>query len=330
MKKATSSLKPGNEYDRVFKENMQLALPGIIKRLLGLRLVHSEDLPAELQQTKERKPDVLKKATDTNGQTFILHIEWQLKNDREMLYRMAEYRIMLMRKYHLLVKQYVIFIGTGKSTMQQSIEEQGFSFHYQIIALSQVNYKLFLQSKEPGEKLLAILANFGTEKEEKVIAAIIRQVRRAVGSDLTAGKYFNQLRVLAQLRNLPFKIEDMLDSISTFFKEEKDPFYIRGQKKGIELGREEGIEEGIEKGIEKGEAKKGFIVVANLIEKLGLNDEQAADIAKVTVEFVKEVRSSLKNSDLLLELENMLDSISTFFKEEETRFTSGGTNGVLK
>ena len=219
-----------------------------------------------------------------------------------MVYRMAEYRIMLLRKYRLLVKQYVLFIGKGKATMQDRINEESFVYDYRLIALSQVDYKLFLQSKEPEEKLLSILANFGNEKEEQVLAAIIGQIRSAAGSDLRVGKYFNQLRVLAQLRNLPFKLADMLDSISTFFKPERDPFFKlgkeqgieQGMEKGIELGKEQGIELGKEQGIEQGEAKKGFVVVANLIAKLGLNDEQAADIAKVTVQFVKEVRESLK------------------------------------
>jgi hypothetical protein len=39
--------------------------------------VHSEELPDDVQHTKERKPDVLKKITDKNGDTFVLHIEWQ-------------------------------------------------------------------------------------------------------------------------------------------------------------------------------------------------------------------------------------------------------------
>jgi predicted transposase YdaD len=34
--------------------------------------------------------------------------------------------------------------------------------------------------------------------------------------------------------------------------------------------------------------------VRNLITKLGLSDEQAADVAGVTIEFVKQVRATLK------------------------------------
>ncbi len=281
MKKLTARNPQGNEYDKVFKENMEQALPGLIEHLLGLHIVHSEGLPEALQQTQERKPDVLKKVTDTDNHTFILHIEWQVKNDKEMVYRMVEYRAMLLRKFRLPVKQYVLFIGSGRPSMQVSIDQEDFVYRYRLIALSQVDYKLFLQSDKPEEKILALLANFGNEKEDQVLKIIIQQIQKVTGGSLTAGKYFNQLRVLSQLRNLPFKIDDMLDSISTFFKEERDPFFIRGEAKGIE------------KGIEKGEAKKSVEVVANLIGKLGLNDEQAADVANVPVQFVKDVRKSL-------------------------------------
>ncbi len=70
----------------------------------------------------------------------------------------------------------------------------------------------------------------------------------------------------------------MLDSITTFFKPERDPFF--------KLGKEQGIEQT--------EVKKSREFVTNLILKLGWSDEQVADIANVTVEFVRDVRSSLK------------------------------------
>lgn len=272
------SHKHGNAYDKIFKENMEQALPGLIKHLLGLHIVQSEEISGDLQQTKERKPDVLKKVTDVNNHTFILHIEWQVKNEKDMVYRMAEYRVMLLRKYRLPVKQYVLFIGNGQATMSGSIDEEDFMFRYRLIALSQVDYKLFLQSGKPEEKMLAILADYGNDNDEKVLKAVLKQIQEATDSDFATGKYFNQLRVLAQLRNLPFKVNEMLDSINTFFKAEKDPFYKMGE----------------EKGEEKGEAKKSYEVVVNALEKFEYTDEQAASIAGVSIGFVKGVRQSLK------------------------------------
>jgi flagellar biosynthesis/type III secretory pathway protein FliH len=64
----------------------------------------------------------------------------------------------------------------------------------------------------------------------------------------------------------------------------------RGLERGLERGREEGIEKGMEQGIEKGRED----VVKYLIIKLGLNDEQAANVAGVPVATVKKIRASLR------------------------------------
>ncbi len=99
-------------YDKIFRENMEAVLPGLVKNLLNIHTVSSEEIPDSLQFTKEREPDLLKKVTDTDGNIFILHLEIQTGNEAtNMPFRMAEYLIMLTRKYHLPVLQYVIYIG---------------------------------------------------------------------------------------------------------------------------------------------------------------------------------------------------------------------------
>ena len=60
----------------------------------------------------------------------------------------------------------------------------------------------------------------------------------------------------------------------TFFKEENDPLFYRGEIKGREETREE--------------------IISNLLEKLGLFDEQAASVANVPVEVVQKIRKKLK------------------------------------
>ena len=51
--------------------------------------------------------------------------------------------------------------------------------------------------------------------------------------------------------------------------------------------------EGIEKGIKETEARKNHDFVENLIVKLALSDEQAADVAEVSLSFVKKVRKEI-------------------------------------
>jgi hypothetical protein len=114
------------------RRSPEAALPGLIKNLLGIHAVHTEELPDNIQHTKERKPDVLKKVTDKNGETFVLHIQFQVKDELEMVFRMAEYYIMLLRQYQLRVQQYVIYIGAGNPTMTDHIRSEPMSFKYHL------------------------------------------------------------------------------------------------------------------------------------------------------------------------------------------------------
>jgi hypothetical protein len=158
-----------NQYDKIFPENLEAALPGLIKNLLGIHAVYTEELPDDIQHTKERKPDVLKKVTDKNGETFVLHIEFQVKDELEMVYRMAEYYIMLLRRYRLRVQQYVIYIGASTPAMTDHIRSEPMNFKYRLITFSAVDYQLFLRSENPEEKMLAILADFGGGDPKRII-----------------------------------------------------------------------------------------------------------------------------------------------------------------
>ena len=76
--------KQGSQYDRIggpkiFKENIEAVIPALMRKVLGINAVQSEDLPDDLQHTKERKPDVLKKITDEQGETFVLQSEFALR-----------------------------------------------------------------------------------------------------------------------------------------------------------------------------------------------------------------------------------------------------------
>ena len=143
-----------NQYDKILRENIEAALPGLIRNLLNIHAINTEELPDDIQHTKERKPDVLKKVTDKKGETFVLHIEFQVKDESNMVFRMAEYYIMLLRRYELPVRQYVIYIGAGTPTMTDHIRSEPMNFKYQLIALSAIDYHLLLRSDNPEEKML--------------------------------------------------------------------------------------------------------------------------------------------------------------------------------
>jgi len=185
-----------NQYDKILRENLEAALPGLIRNLLGIHAIHTEELPDDIQHTKERKPDVLKKVTAKNGETFVLHVEFQVKDELEMVFRMAEYYIMLFRKYQLRVRQYVIYIGAGKPAMTDHIRSEPMNFKYQLISLSAVDYHLLLRSDKAEEKMLAILADFGVGDPKRIIENIVNQI-------ITTSKgNFSKLRHIQQLHSI--------------------------------------------------------------------------------------------------------------------------------
>lgn len=56
--------KQASQYDKIFRENIEAVIPNLIHTILGITAVSSEELPDDIQHTKERKPDVLKKIVD--------------------------------------------------------------------------------------------------------------------------------------------------------------------------------------------------------------------------------------------------------------------------
>jgi len=284
MPNRNQNRKQASQYDKIIKENLEATLPVIIRDLLGLDILLSEELPDDVQHTKERRPDALKKVTDTAGNTYILQVEFQVEDEKEMVYRMAEYNIMLMRRYQLPIKQYVIFLKDINPIMPTSLVTEYLKFYFTLIKISEVNYKLFLKSNNPEVKMLGILANFGNEDSYQAVKSIIDGIHSFTEGDFAASRYFKQLRIFVQLRrNVELQFEKAMETVTKFFKEENDFLYRRGEIKGVIEGQIEG------------EEKKSRVVVANLIVQLGLTDEQAADIAEVEVAYVSKIRAELRN-----------------------------------
>ena len=263
-----------NQYDKILRENIEAALPGLIRNLLNIHAVNTEELPDDIQHTKERKPDVLKKVTDKKGEAFVLHIEFQVKDEPKMVYRMAEYYIMLLRGYELPVRQYVIYIGAGNPIMTEHILSEQMNFKYRLIALSAVDYQLLLRSDNPEEKILAILADFGGGDPERIIENIVNQVIATSKGDFSKRKHIQQLRILAQLRNLEPESLRIMDSIANYITKEKDILYRLGEREGI--------------------AKEKEAFVKNLLLNTNFTIGKIASLSNVTEAFVKKVKKTLK------------------------------------
>jgi len=270
-----------SQYDKILKENMEAVLPALMKNLLGIHAVDTEELPDDIQHTKERKPDVLKKVNDGNGNIFVLHLEFQVVDEKQMAFRMAEYCIMLLRQYELPVRQYVIYLGEGLPRMKNQICSENLQFQFQIVALSAIDYHTFLSADTPEGRLLAILGDFGNSDRLHVVETIVKEVIAGSQNGLLKERRLRQLVVLSNLRKLAPEVKEFMESIATWFKKERDALYLMGQ------------EEGIEQGIAQGEEKKTLEFIRALLLNTNHSIREIAKLVNVPEAFVLEVKESL-------------------------------------
>jgi hypothetical protein len=182
---------------------------------------------------------------------------------------MADYFVMLDRKYKIPVEQFVIYIGEGSSQISPTLVRKRMTFEYPLISFSELDYEIFLKSNKPEEVILGILANFKNEQPEKALQQIITRIDETSDGDFAFKKYFKQLRVLSQLRNLDLKLKTVMDSIANLISEERDVLYMRGLDKGKET------------------------FVTYLLQEANHTTDQIADIAGVSVDFVQTVKKKL-------------------------------------
>ena len=271
MEKKTQT-KEGNQYDKIVKENIEAVVPAILDKVLGIRVLESIELSADLQRTKELKADVLRKITESSENTFILHLEFQAADDPEMHYRMQEYYGMIKRKYKLPIKQCVVYIGAKQTKMLTKLDEDSNHFEYLLIEVNKINYQKFLNSSRPEEILFSVLSDFGNEKPEKAVFDILNRVEETSKSENTFKRHFQQLRTLARLRNIEPLIDQVMDSVANYMKDENDILFIVGKKQEQEK------------------------FVRYLLQQTDFDMSKISNIVGVSLDFVKRIKQKLSNN----------------------------------
>ncbi|PIY10169.1 MAG: hypothetical protein COZ18_06590 [Flexibacter sp. CG_4_10_14_3_um_filter_32_15] len=258
------------DYDKIFKENIeQMALP-LAEKLLAIRPEKLKDISVDLQQTIERKPDFIKKVVHKDAtKDYILHIEFQVVDEPKMLHRMLEYYALMFRKHNLRLKQVVFYIGEGKAKMLTQINHNELNFEFSLVNVQEIAYTEFLNSDKPEEVILAILANFQNKKPEIVIQSILQRIINLTEPNLKQLKYVRQLEILSLLRDLDKETLNQTKNMALIFDIEKDHLFKKGEGKGIAIA-----------------AKR--MLLANF------TIQQVADVLKVPKEMVEEIAKSIK------------------------------------
>lgn len=276
----------GQDYDKIIKENIESVLLPLAKKALGLPEPEGMiEIPDDLQYTIERKPDFLKIITNADGESlFILHLEFQTRDESDMLSRMLFYAAQLYGKYKLPVKQYVFYIGKRPAKMRRELEQEDLFFRFHVRNVVDVPYQTFLNTDKPEEMVLAILGNLGKESPQKAIQHILTTIKANETSQLALGRFFRQVEVLSKLRNIQHQVIKQIEAMAIVYDLETDIRYLQGKKKGAEEEAARGRQEA------KREDVMGVL-------RLGvLTNEQIAQALNVSIDFVLNVQAGMRPS----------------------------------
>jgi len=302
MKKGESSEGKDKIFDRIFKENAYNLFIPIIERKLDIHIKSYKVLPSELPRTLGRRVDFLCLVITEDEEEFILHVEFQTKNDHKMLPRISEYHGIMYRKHQLPIRHVVVFLGEGKARMQTQLKENEIFTGFDLINMSELNTEQLLSSQVPEVILLALLSNYEKDRAEAILRLIIRRLKAVVHSETDLKKYVEQLILLSKLRKLSKITDKIVHDMPVTYDYTEDFYYLKGIAAGREIANQQ-IEKEREKAEqerekakrerEKAEQEKLIAAIKSLLSIDNLSIAQIAEAMNVTTEFVEHIKKSV-------------------------------------
>ncbi len=274
----------GNQHDKIIKESIEETMHFLLKTFGNIDVVKSEQLPTEIQQTQERKPDFLKIITDTNGVERIGHIEFHVKDEADISYRAFETCAMMKRKRpHLGISQIIAFMGEKPAeNILQEWSDEHYTYKIKLIQFIKTPVELFLNAESAAEIVFGVLSNFGGQPPEIVITQLVDKVIEHTDNNLERLKFLEHLRIFGKLRNFEPLIKTIMDNTIGYFglKDEDDYMYQRGEAKA---------ESRLLKLLEQ---KERFTVIG-MLDIAHLTDAQIITITTVTIEMLQQIKKDL-------------------------------------
>ncbi len=122
--KRQQSIQKGNLYDRIFKENAESLFIPLIEQELGIKIITYKPLLEKITKTIEREMDFFYHVVTDVHKEILLHLEFQTQDDKDMIYRMAEYHGLAFSKYKIPIQHIVIYLGKGKPGMKTKLKNE--------------------------------------------------------------------------------------------------------------------------------------------------------------------------------------------------------------
>lgn len=218
--------------DNTFIEDTAKRLAFLLKRNLGFEVAHSKPIYDRLSQVIEDEPYVLQKVTLTTGEELIVHVEFRMTDDDNIMKRMQYYHALLGEQYDLPIRQWVIYGGEQPSKMNPTLPPEQQFTGYELIEACNKDTQEFLNANTPEGVVWGMFSGFGGNGAYETITQIVERLRELTDSEQSLEKYIFQLVNLARLRHLTKVTQQVLKDMPINFDIEKDAFYQEGIEKG--------------------------------------------------------------------------------------------------
>ncbi len=274
----------GNQHDKIIKESIEETMTFLLKTFANIEVVKSEQLPTEIQQTQERKPDFLKIIVDPLGVERIGHIEFHVKDEADISYRAFETCAMMKRKKpNLGIRQIIVYMGEkpAENILTEWSDEQ-YTYQIPLIQFIKTPVETFLKAESAAEVVLGILGDFGGQSPEIIIQQLVEKVEKCAKTDLERLKFIQHLRIFGKLRNFGSLINKIMENTIAYFglKDEDDYMYQKAEAKA-QIRLEYELEQ------------THRLTVIGLLDAKVLTDAQIISICNVTAEFMRTVKKDL-------------------------------------
>ncbi len=228
------------DYDGALKELIQHGRPALLSHLTGGVPIMSF-LNVELPEVQGRRVDLLLQLADDS----ILHLEFQSRNDRSMLYRVAGYHILIVQRYRKAARHVVLYVGQPPMRMASRLDTGPMQFACEMLDIREIAVEEFLRSGTAADYALAILGG-GAEQRVPEILRGISKLRAGERSQALA-----QFAILCGLRPLSDKLRMEVGEMPVIIEIANSPMLVALQNKALEQGREQGLEQGRAEGYSK-------------------------------------------------------------------------------
>ena len=274
--------------DLISKQLLKRLLVDFGIQLFKLDIVDADLLSNEQPRVEGKRADLVARVRNTQGASYILHVEVQNDNRADVPLRMLRYYSDLALEHvGEEIKQYLLYtLGKAPLTMPDHVQTSEWRYCYKVLDMRSQDSDDFLHSNNPDALVLAILCDPKGREPGALVAHIVSELRRLHGPKLDSLRdSLTMLDILASNRDLQNLVKESYDMLIEVEK-------LGSYQLGVEKGLVQGIEQGMVQGMEQGSERSQQEIVLNLLSRL--SPEQAAEFSGVALDKVNAIAASRK------------------------------------